>query len=111
MHKVWGFQCAKHGLLYCLPPVCSRGASTAFAGPIGFVGLAVPHLVRLLLPTSEHRILLPAVFIMGGCLLLLCDTLAQLPGLEYSLPINGVTSMVGAPLLIWLILRKRKIEL
>lgn len=87
------------------------GASTAFAGPIGFVGLAVPHIVRLLLPTSEHRILLPAVFIMGGCLLLLCDTLAQLPGLQYSLPINGVTSMVGAPLLIWLILRKRKIEL
>jgi iron complex transport system permease protein len=85
------------------------GASTAFAGPIGFVGLAVPHLVRLLIPTGDHRTLIPAVLMTGGTLLLLCDTLSQLPGFEGTLPINGVTSLIGAPILVSLILSKRKI--
>jgi len=104
-----GIQVGKTRILILIITSLLAGASTAFAGPIGFIGLAVPHLVRLLIPTGDHRVLTPAVFMTGGSLLLLCDTLSQLPGVESTLPINGVTSLIGAPILIWLILRKRKI--
>ncbi|MDC6365037.1 MULTISPECIES: iron ABC transporter permease [Flavobacteriaceae] len=85
------------------------GGITAFAGPIAFVGLAVPHLTRQLFDTMEHRILIPAVFLYGAILMLLCDTLAQLPNSANILPINVITSLVGAPVVIWLLVRKRKI--
>lgn len=84
------------------------GASTAFAGPIAFIGLAVPHLTRLLFHTSNHKVLLPAVILMGSIIMLICDTIAQLPTSEYALPINAITSLVGAPVVIWLLLKKRK---
>ena len=84
------------------------GSITAFAGPIAFVGLAVPHLTRQLFDTMEHKILLPAVFMYGAILMLLCDTLAQLPHSALVLPINAITSIVGAPVVIWLLIRKRK---
>ena len=84
------------------------GAVTAFAGPIAFIGLAVPHLTRQVFSTTDHRILVPAVLIYGAILLLLCDTLAQLPGSAYVLPINAITSIIGAPVVIWLLVRKKK---
>lgn len=86
------------------------GSITAFCGPIAFVGLAVPHLTRLLIPTADHRKLLPAVMLGGAILLLSCDILSQLPGSEKVLPINAVTSLIGAPVVIWLIVRKRNIS-
>jgi iron complex transport system permease protein len=82
------------------------GAVTAFCGPIAFVGLAVPHLMRLIVPTTNHKILIPAVICGGACLLLLCDLLSQLPGSTQVLPLNAVTSMIGAPVVIWMVLRK-----
>jgi iron complex transport system permease protein len=85
------------------------GSITAFAGPIAFVGLAVPHLTRQFFTTSNHAVLLPAVLIFGSLLLLICDTIAQLPFSEYHLPINAVTSLIGAPVVIWLLVRKRKL--
>lgn len=85
------------------------GSITAFAGPIAFVGLAVPHLTRQLFNTMDHRILVPAVFLSGAILLLLCDTLAQWPNSVQVLPINAITSIVGAPVVIWLLVRKRKL--
>ena len=84
------------------------GSITAFAGPIAFVGLAVPHLIRQVIPLNDHRILLPAVILGGAILMLICDTVAQLPGSEKTLPINAITSLVGAPVVIWLLIRKRK---
>ena len=84
------------------------GSITAFSGPIAFIGLAVPHLTRQLFDSTNHRILVPGVLIYGAILLLLCDTLAQLPGSAYVLPINAITSIVGAPIVIWLLLRKQK---
>ncbi|MBS9463843.1 iron ABC transporter permease [Flagellimonas sp. 389] len=84
------------------------GGITAFAGPIAFVGLAVPHLTRQLFDTMEHRILIPAVFLYGAILMLLCDTIAQLPNSVNVLPINAITSLIGAPVVIWLLVRKRK---
>ncbi|PKA83943.1 iron complex transport system permease protein [Ulvibacter sp. MAR_2010_11] len=85
------------------------GGITAFVGPIAFIGLAVPHLTRQVFTTSNHLVLLPAVLLCGAVLMLLCDTLAQLPFSEYTLPINAITSLVGAPVVIWLLVRKRKL--
>ena len=84
------------------------GSITAFAGPIAFVGLAVPHLTRQIFNTMEHKTLVPAVFLYGAILMLFCDTIAQLPASAKVLPINAITSIVGAPVVIWLLVRKRK---
>lgn len=84
------------------------GSITAFAGPIAFVGLAVPHLIRQVIPINDHRILLPAVIMGGAILMLICDIAAQMPGSEYTLPINAITSLIGAPVVIWLLVRKQK---
>ena len=84
------------------------GGITAFAGPIAFVGLAVPHLTRQIFNTTDHSILLPAVLVYGAILMLLCDTVAQLPNSANVLPINAITSILGAPVVIWLLVRKRK---
>jgi iron complex transport system permease protein len=85
------------------------GVITAFAGPIAFIGLAVPHIAKLSLQTSNHKILIPAVFLLGAIVMLLCDTIAQLPNSAYVLPINAVTSLFGAPLVIWLLFRKKRL--
>jgi len=85
------------------------GAVTAFCGPISFVGLAVPHLVKLLIPETNHRILIPAVMTGGATLMLLCDIIAQAPGTAQVLPINAVTALIGAPVVIWVILRHSRI--
>ncbi|MBT8317030.1 MAG: iron ABC transporter permease [Lutibacter sp.] len=85
------------------------GVITAFSGPIAFIGLAVPHLTKLLFNTSDHKILLPAVAISGSIIMLICDSIAQLPTSDYTLPINAITSLLGAPIIIWLLVRKRKI--
>jgi iron complex transport system permease protein len=84
------------------------GGITAFAGPIAFIGLAVPHLTRQLLGSQDHRILLPGVLLYGGILLLVCDMIAQIPFSAYVLPINAITSLVGAPVVIWLLVRRRR---
>jgi iron complex transport system permease protein len=82
------------------------GGITAFCGPVAFVGIAVPHLTRALLGTSNHRLLIPASALLGSVLLLLCDSIAQLPGTQAVLPINIVTSLFGAPVVIWMIVRR-----
>ncbi len=84
------------------------GVITAFSGPIAFIGLAVPHLTKLLFSTSNHKILIPAVGICGGIIMLICDGISQLPSSEFTLPINAITSLFGAPIIIWLLVRKRK---
>jgi iron complex transport system permease protein len=84
------------------------GSITAFAGPIAFIGLAVPHLTRQIFDTTDHKILVPAVLIYGAILMLLCDTVAQLPNSASVLPINAVTSIIGAPVVIWLLVRKKR---
>ncbi|UNY97673.1 iron ABC transporter permease [Zhouia spongiae] len=84
------------------------GSVTAFAGPIAFIGLAVPHLTKQIFNTNNHKILMPAVILYGSIIMLVCDTIAQLPNTEYSLPINAITSIIGAPVVIWLLVRKKK---
>jgi iron complex transport system permease protein len=94
--------------------ICSTsllaGSITAFCGPIGFVGIAVPHITRALFNTASHRVLMPACCLIGAILLLLCDVVAQLPGSQTALPINIITSLVGSPLVITLLLRQKSLN-
>jgi iron complex transport system permease protein len=104
-----GMNIGKNRTLLIISTSFLAGSITAFAGPIAFVGLAVPHLVRQVIPANDHKILVPAVMMGGAILMLLCDILAQLPGSDFTLPINAITSLVGAPVVIWLLVRKRKL--
>lgn len=84
------------------------GSITAFAGPIAFVGLAVPHIAKLVFQTSNHTILFWSTLLFGAVIMLFCDIFSQLPGTEIALPINAITSIIGAPVVVWLLVRKRK---
>lgn len=84
---------------------------TAYCGPIVFLGLAVPHLCRTIFMTSDHRILMPAVTLTGAALALFCNLVARMPGFEGALPINSVTALIGAPIVISVLFGKRKSEL
>ncbi|KAA3651289.1 MAG: iron ABC transporter permease [Bacteroidetes bacterium] len=86
------------------------GMVTAFCGPIGFVGIIVPHICRLLFQTAEHKILIPGSLLLGASMMLLSDLLAHLPGDGFSLPINSITSIIGIPIIIWIIFNKRSIS-
>lgn len=83
---------------------------TAYCGPIMFLGLAVPHICRGIFLTSDHRILLPATILGGASLALLCNIIARMPGFEGALPINSVTALIGAPISLYIILRKNRVN-
>jgi len=84
------------------------GVITAFSGPIAFIGLAIPHVARMLFSSANHKILLPATALIGAIAMLICDMIAQLPTSEFTLPINAITSLLGAPVVIWLLVRKKR---
>lgn len=84
------------------------GCITAFVGPIAFIGLAVPHLAKLLFQTSDHKVLFWSTIVLGSIVMLICDTISQMPGFDFILPINAVTSIIGAPVVIWLLVRKKR---
>ncbi|MEI8273751.1 MAG: iron ABC transporter permease [Paludibacter sp.] len=81
------------------------GGITAFTGPIAFVGVAIPHIARGIFRTSSHKILMPATVLCGSSLILFCDIISQMPA--YTLPINTISALFGAPIIIWIILKKR----
>lgn len=84
------------------------GTVTAFCGPIGFLGIAVPHVARLIFRDADHRVLMPASMLLGATMMLVCDLIAQMPGSEMVLPINTVTALFGIPIVILVIFRGRK---
>ena len=84
------------------------GTVTAYCGPISFLGLAVPHIVRMAFREADHRILMPASMVCGGGIMLLCDLASQLPSSDMTLPINTVTAFIGIPVVIAVIFRTRK---
>ncbi|KAF2518474.1 iron ABC transporter permease [Flavobacterium salilacus subsp. salilacus] len=106
--KSLGINFSKTRFIIILATSLLAGSITAFAGPIAFIGLAVPHIVKLIFRTSNHLILFWGTLLCGAMIMLLCDTITQLPGSDLTLPINAVTSIIGAPIVIWLLLRKRK---
>lgn len=105
-----GLTVGRTRLLIMLSTSLLTGSVTAFCGPIGFVGIAIPHITRSLLGTSNHRVLIPATCLTGTVLLLLCDIIAQLPGTQTVIPINIVTSLLGAPVVIWIIIRRNNLR-
>ena len=106
-----GIKLSQSRLLIILSTAILTGGVTAFCGPIAFVGLAVPHLTKLIIKTHNHRILLPAVTISGAILMLFCDIIAQLPGSSYVLPINAITALIGAPVVIWIVLKAKRVSI
>jgi len=84
------------------------GSITAFCGPIGFIGIAVPHIARMLLQTAKHSLLIPATILIGALMMLVSDIFSQLPGSNITLPVNSVTALLGIPIVIWIIIRNKK---
>ena len=84
------------------------GTITAFCGPIGFIGIAVPHICRVIFKTANHLILVPTVLLTGSIVMLFSDIVSQLPGMQTTLPINSVTALIGIPVIIWMIVKNRK---
>lgn len=82
------------------------GSITAFCGPIGFIGIAVPHITRMMFLTANHRVLFPGNLLVGSILMIISDLISQLPGSDFILPINSITALIGIPVVIYLIVRK-----
>lgn len=106
--KSLGLNYNKARLIIIFATSILAGSITAFAGPIAFIGLAVPHIAKLVFQTSNHTILFWSTMLFGAIIMLICDSISQLPGSDFTLPINAVTSIFGAPIVIWLLIRKRK---
>lgn len=92
------------GLLF-LSTTLLAGTVTAFCGPIGFIGLAMPHVARMLMADSDHRVLLPATLLSGASVMLLCDMISKL----FTLPVNAITALLGIPIVVWVVVRNRNI--
>ena len=103
-----GLNIKKSRLVIIFATSILAGSITAFAGPIAFIGLAVPHLAKLLFQTSNHKILFFGTILIGAIIMLFCDMVSQMPGMDFTLPINAITSIVGAPVVIWLLLSKKR---
>ena len=103
-----GLNFKKFRLLILIATSILAGSITAFVGPIAFVGLAVPHLAKMYCRSSSHYVLFFATIIIGAVSMLVCDMLSHVPGTEIILPINAVTSIVGSPIVIWLIINPRR---
>lgn len=106
--KSLGINFKKTRLIIIIATGILAGSITAFTGPIAFVGLAVPHIAKMIFQTSSHYVLYWSTLLLGAIILLVCDTVSQMPGNDFTLPINAITSIIGAPIVIWLLVRKRK---
>lgn len=95
-------------LITCTSAAVLAGAVTAFCGPIAFLGLVVPHLSRIALGTSDHRVLIPGAILMGAAVALACGIVSQVPGSDMVLPVNAVTALIGAPIVIVVLVRSRR---
>ncbi len=105
--KSLGLNYKKSRLIIIFATSILAGSITAFAGPIAFIGLAVPHIAKLVFQTSNHTILFWSSILFGAIIMLICDSISQLPGSDFTLPINAVTSIFGAPIVIWLLIRRK----
>ena len=108
--KSMGLNFNKARLIIILATSILAGSITAYAGPIAFIGLAVPHIAKLVFQTSNHTILFWATLLFGAAIMLVCDVVSQMPGMEITLPINAITSILGAPVVIWLLVQKRSFK-
>lgn len=107
--KSLGISIQRTRLLTIISVGILAGAVTAFCGPIAFIGLAVPHVARNIFKTSLHNVLIPSSILLGMSFMLLCDIIAQMPFSPYTLPINAVTSLIGAPIVIAVIVKNKTV--
>ena len=98
-----GLRVRRTRALLLLSTTLLAGTVTAFCGPIGFIGLAMPHVTRMLLADADHRFLLPAVMITGAAVMLVCDIISKM----LLLPINAITALLGIPIVVWVVLRNQ----
>lgn len=103
--RTMGLDIRRSRQLIFLSTTLLAGTVTAFCGPIGFIGLAVPHVARILFADADHRILVPASILTGIVVMLLCDVLAKL----LTFPINTITALLGIPIVIWVVIRNKSI--
>ena len=108
--KSMGLNFKKARLIIIFATSILAGSITAFAGPIAFIGLAVPHIAKLTFHTSNHSVLFWSTLFYGAIIMLFCDVVSQMPGFDITLPINAITSIIGAPVVIWLLVRKRNFQ-
>ena len=98
-----GLNIRRSRLLIFLSTTLLAGSVTAFCGPIGFIGQAMPHVARLSVANSDHRVMVPAAALTGSAVLILCDIVSKL----FTLPINAITALLGIPIVVWVVLRNR----
>lgn len=106
--RTMGLNVKRTRLMVTLTTVLLAGTVTAYCGPIGFVGLAVPHVARMLFREADHRVLVPATMLCGTTIMLLCDIASSVPSSDLTLPINTVSALVGIPIVVIVIFRNRK---
>lgn len=94
-------------LLVIFATALLAGTSTAFTGPIAFIGITMPHIARGIMGTSNHRVILPTSILCGASTMLICDIISQLPSAQGTLPINAVTALFGAPVIVWIIIKNK----
>lgn len=98
-----GLNMKRSRFLILMSTTLLAGTVTAFCGPIGFIGLAMPHVARLIFADSDHRVLLPGTLLTGACVLIVCDIVAK----YFTLPINAITALLGIPVVVWIVLRNK----
>jgi iron complex transport system permease protein len=105
-----GVNVRSHRLRLIIVTGIITGVITAYAGPVAFIGLAVPQLVKLLFKSNNHRITIPTSILLGAGVALACDIISRLPGTDTALPLNAITSLFGAPIVLWVLFRSKKIK-
>ncbi|MDE5796842.1 MAG: iron ABC transporter permease, partial [Muribaculaceae bacterium] len=101
--RTMGLNLRKSRALIFASTTLLAGTITAYCGPIGFIGLAMPHVARMLFGSSDHRVLIPATVLTGAAVLLICDIISK----AFVLPINAITALLGIPVVVWIVLRRR----
>ncbi|UII33998.1 iron ABC transporter permease [Fulvivirga ulvae] len=105
-----GISIKKYRIVVIIASCLLAGSITAFCGPVAFIGLAIPHIARAVFQTANHSILIPSVILIGSIVMLICDMIAQMPGEQTTLPINAVTALLGAPIVISVVIRSRMMK-
>ena len=101
--RTMGLSAVRARALLFTSTVLLAGSVTAFCGPIGFIGLAMPHVARMFIADSDHRVLMPAAILTGAAVLLACDIISKF----FTVPVNAVTALAGIPVVMWVVMKNR----
>ena len=108
--KSMGVNIRRTRLLVIIITSILAGGITAFCGPLAFIGIAIPHLARIVFKTANHQVLIPGCILLGAVVLTVCDLVSQIPGSSRTLPINAITSLLGAPAVIAILIKNRNLS-